>query len=136
MPEDSTETKDHLLSNRLYDRLKLIVLIFLPAVGTFYASIAAIWGLPYAQEVLSTTAATAVLLGALIKVGDSTYNKSEAKYDGELLFDASGNAKRVVQNGPIADDREDILLKVVTPERAIAGEVEALDNGAPWGPAN
>lgn len=128
MPEDSTDAKDHLLSNRLYDRLKLIALILLPALGTLYFGLAGIWNLPNAQEVSSTVVVLVTFLGVVIKIGDSTYNKSEAKYDGELVFDESGNAKRVVQNGVLSDDKTDILLKVVTPEKIIEGEID------PWDP--
>lgn len=60
------------LNNDLYDLLKWICLIFLPALGALYFALAEIWGLPYGQEALGTISAIATFLGALI--GISTYN--------------------------------------------------------------
>ena len=42
------------MSNRVYDILKYIALIVLPAIATLYGALAAIWGLPYGQEIVST----------------------------------------------------------------------------------
>lgn len=35
------------LSNKVYDILKAIALIWLPAIGTLYFALAGIWQLPY-----------------------------------------------------------------------------------------
>ena len=40
------------ISNKLYDVLKFIAQIVLPALGTFYFAIASIWGLPYAEQIV------------------------------------------------------------------------------------
>lgn len=76
--------RDYILSNKLYDVLKNIVLIFLPAFGTFYFALSQIWEFGSGEEVLATTSALAVFIGTLIKVGDKSYNNSEQQYDGEI----------------------------------------------------
>ena len=35
------------ISNKLYDILKLVVIIVLPAVATLYAALSAVWAWPY-----------------------------------------------------------------------------------------
>lgn len=61
--------------NKLYDILKWICMIVLPACGTFYFAIAGIWGLPYAEQIVGTIAAVTTLLGALIGISTANYNK-------------------------------------------------------------
>lgn len=63
------------MSNKLYDVLKWIALVALDAVGLFYSTIATIWGLPYGDQVLETCVALSVLLGALVGVSSTQYNK-------------------------------------------------------------
>ena len=53
------------LNDRLYDVLKWIALICIPALATFYVACAGVWGWPYADEIAKTANAVCVLLGAL-----------------------------------------------------------------------
>lgn len=64
-----------ILSNKVYDILKFIAQIVLPAVATFYVTVAGIWGLPYGEEVSGTVMAVDTLLGALLMLSNSAYNK-------------------------------------------------------------
>ena len=64
-----------ILNNKVYDVLKFIAQIVLPAVPTFYISIAGIWGLPYGEEVSGTIMAIDTLLGALLMISTNSYNK-------------------------------------------------------------
>ena len=65
------------LSNKMYDLLKWVVIIVLPAIAALYSGLAGIWGWPYAEEVVSTISCITVFLGAVL--GFSTlqykYNK-------------------------------------------------------------
>ena len=63
------------MSNKTYDILKFIAQIVLPALGTFYFAIASIWNLPYAEQVVGTIAAVDTLLGAILGISTSIYNK-------------------------------------------------------------
>ena len=69
------------LENKTYDILKFIAQIVLPALGTFYFAIASIWGLPYAEQIVGTISAVDVLLGALLGISTSNYNKEKAEAD-------------------------------------------------------
>lgn len=63
------------MSNKIYDVLKFIAQIVLPALGTFYFAIASIWGLPYAEQIVGTITAVDTLLGALLGISTAKYNK-------------------------------------------------------------
>lgn len=63
------------MSNKLYDVLKWISLVFLDAVGLCYSTLAGIWGLPYGDQVLETCVALSVFLGALVGVSSAQYKK-------------------------------------------------------------
>jgi hypothetical protein len=63
------------LSNNVYDFLKWVALIALPAVGTLYAALAGIWGAPYGEEIVGTILAVDTFLGALLGVSTAAYNK-------------------------------------------------------------
>jgi len=63
------------LPDKLYNILKWICLIALPALAVFYFTLAKIWGLPYEAEIPATINAVAVLIGALIGISQITINK-------------------------------------------------------------
>ena len=63
------------LPDKVYDILKWIVMIVIPALATAYVGLAAIWGFPYADEVAKTAAVVCTLLGALLGISTAQYNK-------------------------------------------------------------
>ena len=63
------------MSNKVYDILKFIAQIFLPALGTLYFALATIWGLPYGEQIVGTITAVDAFLGALLGISTSIYNK-------------------------------------------------------------
>ena len=65
------------LNSKVYDILKWITMIVLPACATAYVGLAAIWGWPYADQVAKTTAVICTLLGALLGISTAQYNKDE-----------------------------------------------------------
>lgn len=65
------------MSDKLYDILKWISIIVLPALSTFYVVIARIWGLPYEVEIPATITAIATLLGALLGISSLNYDSEE-----------------------------------------------------------
>lgn len=63
------------LSNKVYDVLKWIALVFLPAFTTFYGVLGATINLPYTQETLTILVASDTFLGALLGISSATYSK-------------------------------------------------------------
>ena len=64
------------MSNTVYDALKFIAQIFLPAVGTLYFALAQIWNLPYAEQIVGTITAVDAFLGALLGISTMQYKKA------------------------------------------------------------
>lgn len=67
------------MSNKVYDILKWVALIVLPAIATLYFAVAQIWGLPYGEQTVGTITAVDTFLGALLGVSNAAYNKQEVK---------------------------------------------------------
>ena len=65
------------LPNKIYDALKWIVCIVIPAATTLYVALAAIWGFPYADLIAKTSAAVCTFLGAIIGISTAEYNKNQ-----------------------------------------------------------
>ena len=65
------------LPDKIYDILKWVTMIVLPALATAYVGLASIWGWPYADEVAKTTAVVCTLLGALLGISTAQYNKNK-----------------------------------------------------------
>lgn len=65
------------LSNQIYNVLKWVCIIALPAISIFYTAIAAIWNLPYGEQISKTIDAVAILIGALIGISTISYNKDK-----------------------------------------------------------
>ena len=73
------------LSDKVYDALKWVVCIVLPALTTAYVGLSEVWGFPYPAEVAKTSAIVCTLLGALLGISTAQYNKDKKPPDnGEL----------------------------------------------------
>ena len=66
------------LSNRLFDILKWLAIVGLPAIEAFIAALFPIWGIPYAAQIVDTLVAVHLLLGALLGISNAQYNASKA----------------------------------------------------------
>ena len=64
------------MNNKVYDVLKWIALILLPAVATLYFALSGIWGFPYGEEIVGTITAIDTFLGVILGISSNTYNKS------------------------------------------------------------
>lgn len=92
------------MSNKVYDFLKNLSLVVLPAIGTFYFSLSQIWGLPYGEEIVGTLSALAVLIGAIVKISHANYHNPDNEIDGlNELFELSQ------KEGYIGEDYSDLL---------------------------
>ena len=75
-----------IIPDKVYDILKWVTMIVIPALATAYVGFAGIWGWPYADEIAKTAAVVCALLGALLGISTAQYNKTlpmEENEDGE-----------------------------------------------------
>lgn len=63
-------------NSKVYDVLKWIALVALPAITTLWLALANIWGFPYAEAIGATMTAITAFLGALLGVSSIQYKKS------------------------------------------------------------
>ena len=61
--------------NKTYDILKIISLIILPALATFYGSLGKIWNFPMTEQIVLTITALDTFLGACLGISSSNYKK-------------------------------------------------------------
>ena len=65
------------MPNKIYDVLKYIAQIVLPAIGTLYFALAGIWGFPYGEEIVGTITALDTFLGVILGISSINYNKNK-----------------------------------------------------------
>lgn len=78
------------MSDKVYDVLKWIALILIPAIGTLYFALAGIWGLPYAEAIVGTLTAVDTFLGAILGISTSMYKKNQNESNDFNEEDESG----------------------------------------------
>lgn len=71
------------LNNKVYDILKWLVIIVMPAVATLYAALAPVWGWPRPDDVVLTLNAVTAFAGAILGISTAQYNKTKANEGGD-----------------------------------------------------
>ena len=61
------------MSNKIYDNLKILALIIIPAVATFVGTLGDTWGWNYSTQIVATINALSVLLGSILIKSSSDY---------------------------------------------------------------
>lgn len=72
-----TTTIKPLIPNKVYDWMKWITIIALPAIATLLLAIGNIWNIAVLTPVAATVTAVTTLLGTLLGVSTISYNKSK-----------------------------------------------------------
>lgn len=67
------------MSDDIYDILKFIAQIVLPAAGTLYFALAGLWGWPYGEQIVGTITAVDAFLGAVLKISTKTFIDDQIK---------------------------------------------------------
>lgn len=73
-----SNAKKPLLADNVYRLLKNVAMVVLPAIGSFYFGLADLWSLPGGEKVAASCALLATLIGVLVKLGERSYDKSDA----------------------------------------------------------
>ena len=69
------------MNDKVYNILKYIAMIVLPAIGTLYAALASIWAFPFGDQVVGTILAVDTFLGALLGISTASYKKKNRVTD-------------------------------------------------------
>ena len=71
-----------MMSNKLYDVLKWVAQLLLPALGTLYFALASIWGMPYGEQIVGTITAVDTFLGVILGISTAQYKKQQPPDEG------------------------------------------------------
>ena len=74
------------MTDKVYNILKYCALIAIPAIGTFYTTIASLWGWSYITEVSGTILAFDTLLGAFIGFRRRGTNRPRMEFFTSILI--------------------------------------------------
>lgn len=97
------------LSDKVYEVVKWLVAVVIPAVSSAYFALGAIWGLPATEQVVGTLAILATFLGTVLGVSTVSYRSSGSRYDGQMIVTEDPGGLRQV-NLQLNGDPEDFLL--------------------------
>ena len=61
------------MSNAVYDLMKEIALVWLPALGALYVGLAKIWNFPFPAEIAGTVALVDTFMGAVLHISSKNY---------------------------------------------------------------
>lgn len=94
-PDDSGEIKNMeqtknpalKLSDNVYNKLKFVSLVLLPAVSTLYFTMSNVWGFGNTEKVIGTIAALDAFIGIFLGISTKLYNASDSKYDGIITIE-------------------------------------------------
>ena len=105
--------KNSILSNKQYEIIKWFILIFLPAVGVFYTTVAGVFDFPYAGEVNQSLVALALFLGSITKISDTQYQNLKSIRDQDKIG-------YIVGIPDVTDDNTNVHVNFNLPENLSA----------------
>lgn len=76
-------------NSKVYDIVKWLCGVALPALGAFYFALASIWGFPYAEQIVGTIAALTAFGDALLGISSIQYHNRLK--DGSLSGEDNGD---------------------------------------------
>ena len=68
-----------IMNNKVYDVLKWVAILFLPALATLIGRIFSTWGLPNGTEIARTINDIGFFLGVILGISNMNYYKEEDK---------------------------------------------------------
>ena len=83
-----------LIPDKVYNWLKQVALVMLPALSTLYFMLGETWEWNNVAQVVGTIAAIETFLGAFLGLSTKAYNRSDSRFDGALhssIDEATGN---------------------------------------------
>ena len=64
------------LNSKVYDVLKWVAMLLLPALALLVQTVFAIWHIPYGDQISATIVAVNAFLGAILGISNIGYNKA------------------------------------------------------------
>lgn len=70
-----------MLNNKVYNVLKWVTMIVLPALGTLYFTLGGLWNWPYGEQVVGTITAVTTFFGVILGISNASYKKTNTSTD-------------------------------------------------------
>jgi hypothetical protein len=104
------------LNDKVYNILKYVALVLLPAVASLYFAISEVWELPHGPEVMATITTIDTFLGVVLGISTGRYNQKELAYDGAILVEEDDERKlfslELSSEPDQLDQKDEVRLKV------------------------
>lgn len=113
-------------NSKVYDTLKWIAQVVLPAFGTLYFALAQLYGWDNGSKVVGTVVAVDAFLGVILHLSSVAYDKSEAKYDGVANVTETADKKTfdlALNSDPYDLDKKDSITLKVNKVKPLAKKV-------------
>lgn len=65
------------INDKIYDVLKWVAMLFLPALAVLVKTVFTVWNIPYADEISTTIMAIDAFLGAILGISTIQYKNNE-----------------------------------------------------------
>lgn len=95
-------------NDKVYDFLKELCQVVLPALGTLYFALSGIWGFPYGEQIVGTITAVVTFLGVCLHISSKEYYTAQMiEQDGDIDFTDIEETEEVEDNGITINDNEE-----------------------------
>lgn len=82
---DKKEEPNVIVSNKMYDFLKVFVMVIAPSASAIYLGLSISFDFPYVNAVVVTTMSVTAAIGLFLVITSKTYHLSDVYYDGRML---------------------------------------------------
>lgn len=82
---DKKEEPNVIVSNKMYDFLKVFVMVIAPSASAIYLGLSISFDFPYVNAVVVTTMSVTAAIGLFLFITSKTYHLSDVYYDGCML---------------------------------------------------
>ncbi|HPT61030.1 MAG TPA: phage holin [Bacillota bacterium] len=82
---DKKEEPNVIVSNKMYDFLKVFVMVIAPSASAIYLGLSISFDFPYVNAVVVTTMSVTAAIGLFLLITSKTYHLSDVYYDGRML---------------------------------------------------
>ena len=66
-----------MMNNKVYDVLKWVAMLFLPALAILVRTVFPIWNIPYGEQISDTIVAVNAFLGAVLGISNTVYKAKQ-----------------------------------------------------------
>jgi voltage-gated potassium channel Kch len=101
------------LSDKWYNKLKVLAQYVLPGSATLYFALAEIWHLPARAEVVASITAIDTFLGVLLGISSKNFHLNEPRYAGDIVVTETDKKKTFSLDIGIPVDELDRQSEVV-----------------------